>query len=63
MKYRVKNNVFAMGRLNKAGTVIDVEPELEKYYKGHIEPIEKKVKNSGTNRRRKKNTKDNYDSV
>ena len=53
MKYKVNNNVFAMGKLNKAGTIIDIDENHEKYYKGHIEPIEKKVKSNGANRRRK----------
>ena len=56
MKYLVKNNVFAMGKLNKAGTVIDIDPKYEKYYKGSIEKAaaeEKKVKTNGSTRRHK----------
>ena len=56
MKYLVKNNVFALGRLNKAGTIIEIDPSEEVYFKGHIEPVEKKVKDNGNVRRRKKNT-------
>ena len=63
MKYLVKNNVFALGRLNKAGTIIEIDPSEEVYFKGHIEPVEKKVKDNGNARRRKKNTKNNNDSV
>lgn len=44
MKYKVKNNVFALGRLNKAGTEIDIDPEFEVYFKGQIEPMEEPKK-------------------
>jgi hypothetical protein len=57
MKYKVKNNVFAMGTLNKAGTTIDIDPKYEKFYKGQIEPEAERVSKNGTNRRRKDSDK------
>lgn len=47
------------------GDLFEGTPERidELVKRGKVEPIKEKVKNSGTNRRRKKNTKDNYDSV
>jgi hypothetical protein len=39
LKYTVKNNVFALGKLHKAGTVIEIEPEEELFFKGAIEKV------------------------
>lgn len=44
MKYKVKNNLFAMGMMCKAGTVIEIDPKDEHYFKGEIEPAEKPSK-------------------
>jgi hypothetical protein len=44
MKYKVKNNLFAMGMMCKAGTVIEIDPKDEHYFKGQIEPIEAPAK-------------------
>lgn len=57
MKYLVKSNFFAQGKLFKAGTVIDIDPKDEGLYKGNIKAVatekvsteQKKVKKNGAN--------------
>lgn len=39
MKYLVKNNVFALGALHKAGTIIDIAKKHEELFKGAIEKV------------------------
>jgi hypothetical protein len=41
LKFLVKNNVFALGALHKAGTTIDIDQKFEPLFKGAIEKVVK----------------------